>query len=114
LRAVTLPAGRAPTPRSRGESSIRTRIFSSAGLMVSLTIAERQKVTVSPAIAHVLAATLSDSFSVAGKPAASSSTANHRNGLPYQLDRAENQGDHEHHRRGDAYGQNVIQHNHPE
>jgi len=35
LRAVKLPAGRAPTPRSRRGSSSRTRIFSSAGLMVS-------------------------------------------------------------------------------
>ena len=45
-----------------------------------------------------------------GQTAASSSAANRSDGLPNQLDRAENRGDHDHDRCGDAYGQNVIQH----
>src|SRR5438128_38799 len=39
-----------------------------------------------------------------------SSAGNGRDGLPYQLDRAEDCGNHGHDRRRDAYGQNVVQH----
>ena len=41
---------------------------------------------------------------IAGKTVTKSSAANRSDGLPYQLDRAENCGDHDHDRRGDAYG----------
>ena len=42
--------------------------------------------------------------------AACSSVANRTDDLPYQFDRAEDRGDHNHNRRGDTYSQNVIQH----
>jgi len=81
------------------------------GLIAPRSEATRRQSSDTEISARIL---FSDSFAVAGTTAASSSTANRRNGLPYQLDRAKNRGDHEHHRRGDAYGQNVIQHSRPE
>ena len=78
LRAVKLPAGRAPTPRSRGGSCFQTP----------------SRWRAQPRRAHrrqIVATAFRTSSS-----------------------RAENHGDHDHHRRGDAYGQNVIQHSRPE
>jgi hypothetical protein len=43
-----------------------------------------------------------------------SSAGNSSDGLPYQLDRAEDRRNHGHDRRRDAYSQNVIQHGVPE
>jgi len=68
--------------------------------------AERYRVS---AIAHVLAAALRV-FLCRRATAASSSAANRSDDLSYQLDRAEDRGDHNHDHRGDAYSQNVIQH----
>jgi len=46
--------------------------------------------------------------SVAAKPATNSIGGNSSDGLPQQVDRAEDRGDHHDHRAGDAHGQNVI------
>jgi len=77
---------------------------------MAIAKAERYRVS---AIAHVLSAVLRV-LPCGGKTEASSSAANRSDGLPYHLDRAEDRGDHDHDRRGEAYGENVIQHGRPE
>jgi hypothetical protein len=42
-----------------------------------------------------------------------SATGNSYEGLPQQVDRAEDRGDHDDHRGGDAHRQNVIEHGVP-
>jgi len=49
-------------------------------------------------------------LSVGEQLVASSLVANRSDDPPYQLDRPEDRGDHNHNRRGDAHSQNVIQH----
>ena len=81
--------------------------------MISEAIAERRNVTGCPP-SLACARLLSESFLCWRATAANSSAANRSDGLPYELDRAEDRGDHDHDRRGEAYGENVIQHGHPE
>jgi len=50
---------------------------------------------------------------VSSKLLPSSSAANRSDGFPHEVDYAEDRCDHDHDRRGGAYGQNVIQHGCP-
>src|SRR5262249_6450276 len=96
-------------PKAQRESRLVSLATPLLDLMISEDIARRRNVTGCPP-SLACSRLLSELFLCWRATAANSPAANRSDGRPYQLDRAEDRGDHDHDRRGDAHSQNVIQH----